>query len=586
MKTAVLSLLVLSACASPTFAEVVRTDFDPIQHGFGFGNSFRNVENVAGIKVVTRGRCGGMVYAALDYYYARQRVPNETSPPDLDSPLAKYIYDRQLKSMTDMGDKFLTKIADQASPLTSNKSMFLSGIDYINGIRISVDKGRPIPVGLISAKPSVDGNHQVLAIGYETHPDPHLQKVLVYDPNRPGVVTIISPDPPNDVFRDQHGKVWRTLSNSDAYEPRRPVETWRPSLSAGMSVTTSSAGSTLIWRGVGGGIGSTAVGPDGKWLKSYPIAPANAAREGSPTAIVVADGGTVHNFWIGPDGGIGTTFAGPGMKHVDAFPIAPSGAARADSPLAAVYRGRGQIDVFWIGPDGAVAGTFRANGAWAAPFPITPPGAAGASSGLAALCRDEFMVEAFWVGGDGRIATTFSNHAHDGGRWATPFPISPVNAARKGSAVAAVSVSAKEAQVFWIGPDGGIGTSHTRANENDGKWCAPYPIAAPNAARNDSPLVAVSRKQGSINVAWIGRDGAVGGVVKANDRWQKPFALTPPSAAGQGSTLGLTSRLPNWLDLFYIGNDGAVATASWSASANEGRWQAPFPLTKPGEAVR
>lgn len=170
MKVA-LSLAMLLACTSPSYAKVVRTDFEPSQHGFGFKNSFRNVTDVAGVEVVTRGRCGGMVYAALDFYYAKRRIPNETSTIDLDSPLAKYLLDRQLKSMSDMGDKFVSKIADQASPLTSNTSMFLSGIDYINGIRISVDKGRPIPVGLISEEPSVDGNHQVLAIGYETHPD-------------------------------------------------------------------------------------------------------------------------------------------------------------------------------------------------------------------------------------------------------------------------------------------------------------------------------------------------------------------------------------------------------------------------------
>lgn len=192
----------------------------------------------------------------------------------------------------------------------------------------------------------------------------------------------------------------------------------------------------------------------------------------------------------------------------------------------------------------------------------------------------------FWVGGDGRIATTFSNRAHDGGRWATPFPITPVNAARKGSAVAAVSVSAKEAQVFWIGPDGGIGTSSTHLSQNGGKWCDPYPIAQPNAARDDSPLVAVSRMETTIDVAWIGRDGAVGGAVHSKNGWKEPFALTPPAAAGPGSVLGLTSKLPNWLDLFYIGNDGAVATAFWSRSSGVGRWHAPFPLTQPGEAVR
>ena len=45
-----------------------RTAFDPAKHGFHFANGF--VNNVADLgplgKITTRGRCGGMAYAALD----------------------------------------------------------------------------------------------------------------------------------------------------------------------------------------------------------------------------------------------------------------------------------------------------------------------------------------------------------------------------------------------------------------------------------------------------------------------------------------------------------------------------------------
>ena len=63
------------------------TDFDPAVHGFGFPNSFVNQvvslpnevyrllpgvlrRAIPGGNLETRGRCGGMAYAALDYYHA------------------------------------------------------------------------------------------------------------------------------------------------------------------------------------------------------------------------------------------------------------------------------------------------------------------------------------------------------------------------------------------------------------------------------------------------------------------------------------------------------------------------------------
>jgi hypothetical protein len=588
MKTLGLMFIVMIGLAFPAYAKVVRTDFEPMQHGFGFKNSFRNVGDLGVVKVVTKGRCGGMVYGALDHYLAGKRIPNQmTAPnPDVGDPLAQYLLDRQLKSTSDMGPKFLDKLAQQLSPFTSDKDMFLSGIDYINGIRISVDKGRPIPVGLIPVEFKVVNSHIVLAIGYETHPNPHGQKVLVYDPNHPRVVTVLTPDPPRDCFRDQHGNVYRTLFNSDKYEQRRPLETWAPSRFAGMTSTRGTNGTTVVWRGIGGGIGTTSVGPDGKWRKTRPIAPANAARPGSPVATVIGDGDYTHDFWIGPDGGIGTTFAAPDQNYATPFPIAPPNAARADSPLAAVYRGDNQIDVYWIGPDGAIATTFTIGGKWATPFPITRPGEAGGGSGLAALSRDKNLVEVFWVAPDGGVRTNYSNKVHNQGKWAEPFNIAPANGARPGSPVAAASMSLEDAHVFWIGPDGGVGTTQNHFHKNSSKWARPYPIAPPNATRKDSPLIAVSRVEGVLQVAWIGGDGAIAIADFGSEAWKEPFPITPPNTAGAGSVLGLTSRLPHWLDVFFVGNDGAVATSYWSALMNDAKWNTAFPLSGPGEAVR
>src|SRR4051812_26891598 len=51
--------------------------FDPATHGFAFPNAFVNdvLTLPNGAKITTAGRCGGMAYAALDYFHARQPVP-------------------------------------------------------------------------------------------------------------------------------------------------------------------------------------------------------------------------------------------------------------------------------------------------------------------------------------------------------------------------------------------------------------------------------------------------------------------------------------------------------------------------------
>ena len=67
------------------------------------------------------------------------------------------------------------------------------------------------------------------------------------------------------------------------------------------------------------------------------------------------------------------------------------------------------------------------------------------------------------------------------GKWHTPFPIAPPNATRANSPLSAVSRAQGNLDVFWIGPDGGVGTNYW-----DGKWHTPFPIAPPNATRANS----------------------------------------------------------------------------------------------------
>lgn len=54
--------------------------FDPDLHGFKFENRFEN-DFIREFNVRTSGLCGGMVYAALDYFSKRRPVPAQDYRP-------------------------------------------------------------------------------------------------------------------------------------------------------------------------------------------------------------------------------------------------------------------------------------------------------------------------------------------------------------------------------------------------------------------------------------------------------------------------------------------------------------------------
>jgi hypothetical protein len=94
---------------------VPRTGFDPSKHGFHFANGFEGkVAIVPGFgELPTRGRGGGMAFAALDYWYTGLPVPTHRpqdfpggSVPEDGTRLADYIYKR-------LSDSFATSSARQ-----------------------------------------------------------------------------------------------------------------------------------------------------------------------------------------------------------------------------------------------------------------------------------------------------------------------------------------------------------------------------------------------------------------------------------------------------------------------------------------
>jgi hypothetical protein len=163
-------------------AKAVRTGFDPRRHGFHFDNHFENkyeLPFVVGKTITTYGRCGGMAYAALDFYLANEPMPPDVEAPADDTPLARYILRRLVDSWVNpSATRFVTWSTKNDETLHA-----LTGHE-IDVITASIDGGQPVPLGLIAAA-SISGishNHQVLAFGYQRRTNGDIE-IAVYDNN-------------------------------------------------------------------------------------------------------------------------------------------------------------------------------------------------------------------------------------------------------------------------------------------------------------------------------------------------------------------------------------------------------------------
>jgi hypothetical protein len=239
-----------STVSSSSETRTVRTDFSYL-HGFKFKNSYDNVYTVVpdkyipdfiydkSISFTTHGRCGGMAFAALDYWYANQRIPGwgmtptgtgqpgnpaALPTPSNDTPISQYILDRLYDSLdvSLLGIlKALVSVALTTSPAASvssleevpryiylsmasaeNKNTFLGEctVGCLPGVRPLTDKEvikatrildqkKPIVLGLIAASgiTGIPDNHQVVAYGYHYDKAYNAYTFFIWDNNKPNM---------------------------------------------------------------------------------------------------------------------------------------------------------------------------------------------------------------------------------------------------------------------------------------------------------------------------------------------------------------------------------------------------------------
>jgi hypothetical protein len=177
--------------------------FLPSRHGFAFMNSWPSAPAVQiptplgtlGVGNAARGLCGGMVFAALDYWHAGIRPPAEQPVPG--SPLYRYVVRRLIESW-----RIPVGVAQYYQWMNlpdGNTRVYLRGRHVLTRrgvswrtiaaawpqIKASLDAGIPVPLGLVTvaaANPLQLGrNHQALAFGYEQSGSQIILRV--YDPN-------------------------------------------------------------------------------------------------------------------------------------------------------------------------------------------------------------------------------------------------------------------------------------------------------------------------------------------------------------------------------------------------------------------
>ncbi len=200
---------------------VARTAFTSVDHGFKFSNAFANkVINVpsVGIDYTTLGRCGGMAFAALDYWYNRLPIPPDSSLPADGTSLSTYISKRLDVSLILNGPRNAAiAIAPDMPDLVNRGVAKAMREEEFPSLKQLIDQGKPWPIGLTRARnvaeltggPNI--GHQVVAYGYEVgSPD---SKVLIYDNNHPDIEATLTfstaYDPSKLEVRHSNGETWR-----------------------------------------------------------------------------------------------------------------------------------------------------------------------------------------------------------------------------------------------------------------------------------------------------------------------------------------------------------------------------------------
>lgn len=147
------------------------------------------------------GLCGGMAFAALDYYRVNRALPRgfgEWDHPAPESELRRYLTRRLGDSLRANGPTFLAwmvmlHVVPSGFPFNGGPGWLLRrSREEWSALKRRIDTGDPWPLGLVGATNDPFLNHQVLATGYDDTATGGV--ITVYDMNCPGAQRRIALD--------------------------------------------------------------------------------------------------------------------------------------------------------------------------------------------------------------------------------------------------------------------------------------------------------------------------------------------------------------------------------------------------------
>jgi hypothetical protein len=207
-----------------------RTNLDPAIAGFKFVNTFANSFIGPPVNVTTGGLCGGMSYAVLDYYNATVPISTQDYRPANSTILHGYLYNRQVASLVANADKWAEYIFNPGGARSAE--FFNWGLnERLVELKSFIDRGVPVPLGMKSPNGGIDGDHQVIAIGYDMGryqgglgPFKEDFKLFILDPNFPEKTMTLVPDVAALEFHyaENTSKRWRSYFVDGRYGATTP----------------------------------------------------------------------------------------------------------------------------------------------------------------------------------------------------------------------------------------------------------------------------------------------------------------------------------------------------------------------------
>lgn len=215
--------------------------FTAATHGFPFPNSWEPGTPVLEVPTplgtiklgdASGGVCGGMVYAAADYYLFNRAVPQERSK------VLFHHFCRRLLDSWSLPFGVMKYFNWQCRPGHTNTwfgTRLVSGVTRLTAeewpkIRAAIDAGQLAPLGLVQVESwriqDMARNHQVLCFGYDAVDDGSAATLHCYDPNWPGQDVTLSLDlsSPDEARMVEHSIEGSTVRGVFLTDYVRPLE--------------------------------------------------------------------------------------------------------------------------------------------------------------------------------------------------------------------------------------------------------------------------------------------------------------------------------------------------------------------------